>query len=169
METDGGVLPEAPEASLQSWRESIQHTSRPRRKHIYADPTTHPRQWVRDAPQNCAMNRYRINCIVVSASVPPHQWLGRSASRNCVDRCTHHAHYSRQDRDLRVLPPLLSPDAPCAPPEGICLARKSIGLVHEEVEALAALQDRVDVLDHDVLAAIRQVISSRTRPVTSPA
>ena len=77
-----------------------------------------------------------------------------SLFRFCIarKRGTHHDYDPGQERYPRVLPPLLPPHAPRPAPERVRLARERVGLVHEQVEALAPLQDRVDVLDHDVFA-----------------
>lgn len=66
----------------------------------------------------------------------------------------HEDNKAEQDGDTRVLPPLLATDSPRSAAESVRLARKRIRLVDQEIEALAALQDRLDVLDHDVLAGI---------------
>lgn len=64
---------------------------------------------------------------------------------------THKTDDTGEDGDTGVLPPLLAADLARPTAEGVRLARERVGLVDEKVETLAALQDRVDVLHHDVL------------------
>lgn len=69
-----------------------------------------------------------------------------------LDGSTHDDDNTCEDGDFRVLPPLLAAHGTRSAAERVRLTRERVSLVDEEVKALAALQDRVDVLHHDVLA-----------------
>ena len=66
---------------------------------------------------------------------------------------TYHADYARQRHDPDVAPPLLSSDRPGPASESVRLSCESIRLVDQQVETFSSLQNRVDVLHHDVFAA----------------
>jgi hypothetical protein len=65
---------------------------------------------------------------------------------------THHTNNTRQGHDPNIAPPLLSPDRSGSSSESVRLSRERVRLVHEQIQALSSLQDRVNVLDHDIFA-----------------
>ena len=63
--------------------------------------------------------------------------------------------------DLAVLPPHLPADGACAAAEGGRLGGHGVGLVDEELDALAAAEDLLDVLDHNVLDVVKLLLRTR--------
>lgn len=71
----------------------------------------------------------------------------------CLEKgLTHHPDNTCQGHDSHISPPLLTPDISCSASESVCLSSQSVRLVHQKIQALSSLQDRVDVLNHDILA-----------------
>jgi len=85
-----------------------------------------------------------------------HALLGSTAQRGTTELGHNHPedHQSDEDaesKDALVFPPHLAPYGTCSAAEGRRLARHGIRLVHEQLDALPAAEDLLDVLDHDVL------------------
>lgn len=74
---------------------------------------------------------------------------------------TYQANEHTQRHDLRIAPPHLATDV--ARPAAECggLARHDVGLVDEQLDALAAAQDLLHVLDHDVLHLVELRLCAR--------
>jgi hypothetical protein len=66
---------------------------------------------------------------------------------------TYDGHDTGEGHQLRVFPPHRPANTPCSPSESRALRRQSIAPVDQQVETFTALQDGVDVLDHNVFAA----------------
>ena len=94
---------------------------------ILTQPTVPPRTFI-ESP----LSYSDLACI-------SHTFIKQQMDTNDRQNRTHHNHHPRQYRYSRILPPLRPPHAPRAPSKGVCLPSEGIGLVDEQVEALASL------------------------------
>ena len=66
-------------------------------------------------------------------------------------RLPHQSDEDAETENALVFPPHLASHRAGTTTEGRCLARHGVRLVHQQLDALPAAQDLLDVLDHDVL------------------
>ena len=64
---------------------------------------------------------------------------------------THQAHRHTQQHNLLIPPKLLPPHRPSPPSERRRLMRHIVCLIHQQLDSLAATQNLLHVLHHDVL------------------